>query len=183
MVALTVVSVFMLSQVYDSYANWWEGTSNSISLNGPDPMRVAINTTFTDPGASCISNGQQSTIYSDDSVDTSSVGSHTISYTCAAGPSATRTVEVYQPNRAPTMSLIYTYAALDEGPSDPSYLGPTCTDPEDGNIGDDGISITESFSRQGTSLVYDYTFTCTDSGGLTDTASGRIAIQIFGGGE
>ena len=181
LVALVVASVVMLSQVYDAHAQWWSGTNSSISLNGPDPMRVAVNATFTDPGASCISNGQQSTVYSDDSVDTSSVSSHSISYKCSDGPTATRTVEVYQPNRAPTMSLLTTYLTQDGSSPDPDDLGPTCTDPEDDPQHDTKISVTRSLSRSadGSSLVYDYTFTCTDSGGLTDTAHGRIVVLLF----
>ena len=72
-----------------------------LSLNGANPIGVHINTTFTDPGATAFETcGNPVTLSTNGTVDTTSVGTYTLTYTAIstadnATNTATRTVNVW----------------------------------------------------------------------------------------
>ena len=72
-----------------------------VSLNGANPIGVHINTTFTDPGATAFETcGNPVTLSTNGTVDTTSVGTYTLTYTAISTAdnttnTATRTVNVW----------------------------------------------------------------------------------------
>ncbi len=91
-----------------------------LSLLGEDPMTVAYEGVFTDPGATAVDNADGTwTVYSADEVDTSVAGDYVLNYDAAdldgnAAVTVTRTVTVLEP---PELSTLYLYTGH------PSVLG------------------------------------------------------------
>ena len=107
----------------------------------------------------------------------------TIEYTLtcvdSANQAATATgtvTEVFEIDKPPIISLARTEVTLHHEFADPIYLGASCTDAIDGDI---DVSVTESnvsrtISGYTATVVVEYTFTCTDSGMNTVTATGTV---------
>lgn len=145
--------------------NWaWEGKS------------------WSDPGATCSYGTTSWTVHADTGLDTSTVGSQTLTYTCTLDGStrtADRTVDVYA-DEPPSISLTHTSYTVHNQEANSSYLGATCTDAVDGNlpvsVSQNEISRSESDTESSTTI--EYTFACVDHSKQLSTATGTVT-QIF----
>lgn len=162
-----------------SHAEWWSGavTHNNptITLNGDNPIRVVQGDTFTDPGATCAEDGDTTTVYAPETVDTDETGTNVLNYTCEGNDNsavAIRQVIVY--NTPPVITLDHTELTIDYVPGSAysTLLNPDCTDRQD-----DNPSLTVEASREITgnnTATTTYDFTCTDDGDTTDPDNGAL---------
>ena len=151
-----------------------------ITLSGSSMMQIYRGTTYIDAGASWIDNYDTScTISSSGSVDSSTLGTYTITYTSTDSSGntriETRSVQVISGD-TPILSLVgmtpYTHEVLT------AYTdsGATASDSEDGNITG---NITSSGSVNANILgSYMITYSVTDSHGNTATPVTRIVNVV-----
>ncbi|MDA7960246.1 MAG: DUF5011 domain-containing protein [Nitrosopumilus sp.] len=115
-------------------------------------------------------------------IDTSAPGTYEITYTChdakQAGDPATQAVTVMtSPNTPPAIVLDYMNNSNVEVGTDPTA---TCRDAEDGDspasrTGGDGFDVDDAtFGFDLRAKPYTFTYTCTDTGGLTNSTTGMI---------
>ena len=151
-------------------------TAPVITLLGDNPMTIEVGTTFTDPGATASDAGDgdlTSSIVVSGSVDTSTIGTYTLTYDVSdtsgnAADSVTRTVNVVD-TTAPVITLLGDNLMTIE-------VGTTFTDPgavaTDNYDGDLTSSIVVSGSVD-TSTIGTYTLTYNVS-----DASGNAAVPV-----
>ncbi|EGW53319.1 beta strand repeat-containing protein [Candidatus Endoriftia persephonae] len=153
-----------------------------ITLSGDNPLSVRAGDTFSDPGASAIDNvdGDLSgSISVSGTVDTSTVGSYTLTYTVtdAAGNSATqtRTVNVTE-TTAPVITITGDNPlALEAGTTAYSDPGASANDNVDGDI-TGNITTSGSVDRT-TAGTYTITYTVNDAAGNTATSTRTVNIS------
>lgn len=163
----------------------WPGTAavptTSISLNGDNPITHVQGTTFTDPGATCVTDGESTTASASGSVNEDVTGSYIITYSCADGePSTTRLVAVYNTPPVLTVGESSRTILVDELPPEPprpSNFGATCTDTQDGNL-TEYISVVIDRTWEPDRVIYDYFFTCTDTKDLTDSEVVTLTFDL-----
>ncbi|WP_167859566.1 immunoglobulin-like domain-containing protein [Paenibacillus cymbidii] len=153
-----------------------DNTKPVITLNGANPLVVALGGTFTDPGATATDNldGTVAVTVSG-SVNTAAAGSYTLTYsaTDSAGnsASATRTVQVVDQD-APVITLNGAnplVVALGGTFTDP---GATATDNLDG-----AVAVTVSGSVNTAAVgSYTLTYSATDSAGNSSSATRTVQV-------
>ena len=160
----------------------------AITLVGSPTIELTIGNTFTDPGATATDNidgDLTSSIITSGTVDTSSTGSYTISYSIsdATGNSAsvTRTVVVNKDTTAPMITLtgsstVYLGSGITF--TDP---GATATDNIDGDLTSSIItSGTIDYSKTGTySITYSVSDIIGNSASVTRTVVVGVALSIY----
>jgi len=160
----------------------------AITLTGSSTIELTIGNTFTDPGATATDNidgDLTSSIITSGTVDTSSTGSYTISYSIsdATGNSAsvTRTVVVNKDTTAPMITLtgsstVYLGSGITF--TDP---GATATDNIDGDLTSSIItSGTIDYSKTGTySITYSVSDIVGNSASVTRTVVVGVALSIY----
>ena len=160
----------------------------AITLTGSSTIELTIGNTFTDPGATATDNidgDLTSSIITSGTVDTSSTGSYTISYSIsdATGNSAsvTRTVVVNKDTTAPMITLtgsstVYLGSGITF--TDP---GATATDNIDGDLTSSIItSGTVDYSKTGTySITYSVSDIVGNSASVTRTVVVGVALSIY----
>ncbi len=160
----------------------------AITLTGSSTIELTIGNTFTDPGATATDNidgDLTSSIITSGTVDTSSTGSYTISYSIsdATGNSAsvTRTVVVNKDTTAPMITLtgsstVYLGSGITF--TDP---GATATDNIDGDLTSSIItSGTVDNSKTGTySITYSVSDIVGNSASVTRTVVVGVALSIY----
>ncbi|MBI5145852.1 MAG: DUF5011 domain-containing protein, partial [Thaumarchaeota archaeon] len=154
----------------------------TITLNGTNPQIINKNSPYTELGATASDpeDGDitASIIIDSSSVNTSVVGSYSVTYTVTDSSgnmdTETRTVNVVAGN--PPV-IILTGANPQTVAKNAAYteLGATASDPEDGDIS--GAIVIDS-SAVNTSIVgaYSVTYTVTDSSGNTDTETRTVNV-------
>jgi len=154
-------------------------TAPVITLNGSNQMDVIQGDTFTDPGATATDDTDGSiTVSATGSVDTSTVGTYTITYTArdSAGNTATktRTVNVVAaPDIAAPVITLNGSNQMDVIQGDTfTDPGATATDNTDGSI---TVSATGSVDTS-TVGTYTITYTATDSAGNSATEIRTVNI-------
>ncbi len=176
---LTVAMVAVLITACGSGA---DTTAPVITLNGASTMRVAQGATFTDPGATAVDDVDGNvTVSVSGSVDTSTVGTYTLTYsaTDAAGNTATKTrkvtVTAVADTTAPTVSLtgdtIMSLVQF-ETFTDP---GATATDDVDENI---TVTVSGNVDTD-TPGTYTLTYTATDSAGNSASVTRTVTVTAF----
>ncbi len=142
-----------------------------LKLIGDYTPTVTVGNAWTDPGASCVTlhDGNALRVSTSGSVDTGTVGSYDIKYSCSHNgihTSQTRTVTVQQAadDQPPAISLVYIRTVVAAGVTDPDYSSDAiCRDNEDGDISHT-ITTTVSFGSNDTATI---TYSCTDSANHT----------------
>ena len=151
-----------------------------ITLSGSSMMQIYRGTTYIDAGASCIDNYDTScTISSSGSVDSSTLGTYTITYTSTDSSGntriETRSVQVISGD-TPILSLVGMTPYNHEVLNPYTDSGATASDSEDGNITG---NITSSGSVNANILgSYMITYSVTDSHGNTATPVTRIVNVV-----
>ena len=153
-----------------------------LAMIGDSTPTVVLGSAWTDPGASCVTllDGTALSYTTSGSVDTSTTGTYHITYKCVhAGGSMThvRTVTVIQPSHDedPKVTIIYQRGAVKSGDPDADYSGDAkCRDREDGDISHAITTHTTYYDNGGPRATI--TYSCTDSGGNTATASMGAAV-------
>lgn len=147
-----------------------------INLNGDSTVTVSYDGEYEELGATATDNvdGDIDVTVSG-SVDTSSIGSYTITYTASdeAGNEATltRTVNVVD-STAPVITLIGSSTVVQAYGADYSELGATATDDVD-----ETVSVTTSGSVNTSSIgSYTITYTATDSAGNSTSISRIVTV-------
>lgn len=149
-------------------------TAPVITVSGNNPATVVLGATYTDAGASCTDNLDAScSVTPSGSVNTSTVGTYTITYTAtdAAGntATATRTVEVVAGD-APVITLLGASSVTIEVGSSYTDAGATALDTEDGDL-TASIVVGGDSVDPATVGTYTITYDVTDS-------SGNAAAQV-----
>ena len=146
-----------------------------VTLSGASSITVELGGTFTDPGASAtdLKDGALSVTVSG-SVDTSSVGSYTLTYTAtdAAGnsASATRTVNVVD-TTAPVLTVTGGSPTATELGGTYSDAGATASDASG------SVTVTSSGTVDTSALgAYTISYSATDASGNTGTASRVVNV-------
>ncbi len=163
-----------------------------ITLNGSASMTVVLDSTFTDPGATATDaedGNLTSSIVETGSVNTAFLGTFTLTYsvTDSGGLSASvvRTVTVVKGssgggNTAPTIALLGANPLIVTIHTTFIDPGATASDAEDGNL---TSAIVETGTVDTNTLgTYLLTYTVTDSGGLSATATRVVIVNPQGGG-
>jgi len=152
-----------------------------ITITGDNPLQVAINTTFIDPGATAIDNVDGSvSVTSSGSVDTSTIGSYDITYTSSdsSGNTSTiiRVVNVISPEDTVGPIITITGANPLQVAINTTFIDPgaTAIDNVDGSV----PVISSGSVDTSTIGSYDITYTSSDNSGNTSTAI-RIVNVIF----
>ena len=185
-IAAIAVAVFAVSAYaqLDSFDDTGEtlvaGVALSVNSNSDLTNWAWEDGSWTDPGATCTYDSSKWIVYANPPLDTSTVGSQTITYTCTASDTdysthGSRTVLIYA-DEPPVITLTRTSHTLHEQEPSSSYLGASCTDAVDGSL---SLTVTEKVASSDASdtqrtTTMEYTFSCTDSAGQTATASGTV---------
>ena len=185
--ALAVFAVSAYAQL-DSFDDTGEtlvaGVALSINSNSDLTNWAWHGGSWTDPGATCTYGGSSWVVYANSPLDTSTVGSQTITYTCTADGAnyptqGTRTVLIYA-DEPPVITLTRESHTVHEQEVSSSYLGASCADAVDGSLSltvtDTVLPNIESDTHRIATTVY--TFSCTDSAEQTATATGNVT-SIF----
>ncbi len=154
----------------------------TIILNGTNPQTINRNSPYVELGATATDpedgNLTASIIIDSSTVDTSVVGSYSVTYTVTdlAGNTVTetRTVRVTAGN-PPVITLIGSSPQIINRNSPYVELGATADDPEDGNISG-SIIIDSSAVNTLTVGTYSVTYTITDSSGNTDVKTRTVNV-------
>ncbi len=155
-----------------------EDAPPKITLNGPAELTVPLNSTYADPGATCIdlTDGPSLAAITADAVDATSAGSYRTTYTCTDSHghavNTTRTVTVAAYIIPPSITLI--------GPS-PGTVGQLLTYDDPGALCTDDIDPVRTVyagSYPDTNIPGNYTltYTCTDSGGSVAMPAHRTLV-------
>lgn len=157
-------------------------TAPVITLNGSATMSVAQGATFTDPGATAVDDVDGNvTVSVSGSVDTSTVGTYTLTYSATdkAGNTATKTRTVTVTAVADTTNPVVTltgdsniYVVQFETFTDP---GATATDDVDGNV---SVTVSGTVDTD-TPGTYTLTYTATDSAGNSASTTRTVTVTVF----
>lgn len=148
----------------------------TITLNGANPLTVQCGASFTDPGATASDQCDSSVpVSASGSVNTSSPGSYTITYTATDDSgntaTATRTVEVVD-TTAPVVTLNGSTTVTVECRGSFSDPGATANDSCDG-----ALSVTTTGSvNTNVPGVYTLTYSASDTAGNTGTATRTVNV-------
>ena len=173
---MLVIQVVMLQIPVTRTVNVVDTTAPVITLLGDNPMTIEVGTTFTDPGATASDAGDgdlTSSIVVSGSVDTSTIGTYTLTYDVSdtsgnAADSVTRTVNVVD-TTAPVITLLGDNLMTIEVGTTFTDPGAVATDNYDGDL-TSSIAIVNNVD---TSTVGTYTVTYN----VSDT-SGNAAVPV-----
>ena len=147
-----------------------------ITLMGPQNTNIAPGESWSDPGATCAtktSNTPLTVTTSGDTVDIGSNGTYKTTYSCEHNgqtDSITRTVKVFTSNEPPTIGITTVRTQIGPGDAATDFGSDAiCRDQEEGSL-----VVTSTVSIRGQSATI--TYTCTDSGGRTATATQEVAV-------
>jgi hypothetical protein len=154
-----------------------------ITVLGANPLNLALNSIFTDPGATAVDalgSDISSNIVASGTVDTSVASTYTVNYDVVdsdglAATTTTRTVNVVI-NTPPTITLTGGSSVSVEQGSAPTYTDPgyAASDVEDGDLtGSVSVSGTVDMNTIG---HYTLTYSVTDSGSLTATTTRDVEV-------
>ena len=152
-----------------------------ITLRGANPSAAEVGSTYTDAGAACIDETDDSLTVTAGTtrVDTATAGTYKVTYTCTDGSNnqatAARTILVRPPttDTPPDLFLRVERAYVGSSGPYPDYSSDAiCTDTEDGDISN---LVTFSVSSHGADTGT-ITYSCTDSDGNTDTATRQVHL-------
>ena len=151
-------------------------TPPAITVSGANPATVLAGRTYTDLGATCRDNIDGTLrVTTTGTVDTSTPGTYTITYTCTDAANntatATRTVNV-RDTTAPTITVSGANPATVDVGRTYDDAGATCTDNKDGTLRVTATGTVDT-STHGT---YTITYTCTDTDGNTATATRTVNV-------
>ncbi len=155
-------------------------TAPILTLNGEATVDLVVGETYFEQGATCIDNidGNCTVVIAGDTVDTTTIGTYTITYNAQdlAGNSATqitRTVNVV-PGNSPVITLVGDNPMTVSVGGTYTEPGATATDTEDGDLTSE-IQITGTVNTAviGTYII---TYTVTDSSGNTTTLTRTVNI-------
>jgi hypothetical protein len=146
-----------------------------ITINGSNPDSVELGSTYSDPGATAFDEYHGSTpVTSSGTVDTSAVGSYTITYTATDKDgntaTATRTVNVVD-TTAPEVTVTGDNPATTELGADYEDAGATATDAS-GTV----EVVTTGTVDKDTVGEYTLTYTATDASGNAGTATRTVNV-------
>ena len=146
-----------------------------ITINGSNPDSVELGTTYSDPGATAFDEFHGTTpVTSSGTVDTSTVGSYTITYTATDKDgntaTATRTVNVVD-TTAPEVTVTGDNPATTELGADYEDAGATATDAS-GTV----EVVTTGTVDKDTVGEYTLTYTATDASGNAGTATRTVNV-------
>ena len=173
---MLVIQVVMLQIPVTRTVNVVDTTAPVITLLGDNPMTIEVGTTFTDPGATASDAGDgdlTSSIVVSGSVDTSTIGTYTLTYDVSdtsgnAADSVTRTVNVVD-TTVPVITLLGDTTVTIEVGATYTDSGATAADNYDGDL-TSSIAIVNNVD---TSTVGTYTVTYN----VSDT-SGNAAVPV-----
>ncbi len=159
-------------------------TDPTITVTGDNPLSVVEGTMYMEPGvtaADAEDGDLTASIVTTGSVDTSTVGTYTLTYTVTDSggltASATRTVNVVAAspaNTAPTITVLGDNPAeVTEGDAY-TDAGASASDAEDGDLS--ASVVTTGSVDTSTVGTYTLTYTVTDSGGLTATTTRSVTV-------
>ena len=151
-------------------------TAPVITITGDNPVTIELGSTYTDEGATATDLSGDITVTSTSTVDTSVVGSYTVTYTAAdasgnEATTVTRTVNVVD-TTAPVITITGDNPVTIELGSTYTDAGATATDNYDTEIS----VTTTGFVDSDTIGVYTLTYTATDSSGNTTTATRTVNV-------
>ena len=173
---MLVIQVVMLQIPVTRTVNVVDTTAPVITLLGDNPMTIEVGTTFTDPGATASDAGDgdlTSSIVVSGSVDTSTIGTYTLTYDVSdtsgnPADSVTRTVNVVD-TTVPVITLLGDTTVTIEVGATYTDSGATAADNYDGDL-TSSIAIVNNVD---TSTVGTYTVTYN----VSDT-SGNAAVPV-----
>ncbi len=160
-----------------------------ITLNGNNPLNVAIGGTFTDPGATAVDGYgidiSSSIITAGDTVDENTAGTYVITYNVSdeagnAATEVTRTVIVADDFVAPVITLIGSATMNVEIGGTFTDPGATATDDVDGDI-TDSIVVAGDIVDVNTAATYIITYDVNDAAGNAATQVTRTVIVAVAG--
>ena len=162
-----------------------DGTSPTLTLLGADNIRVRVGGTYNDEGATCqdaVEGNLTSRIDTVSTVDLTTAGTYTVTYTCAddAGnppSSLVRNVTVVDDNTPPTIILNGNNNTQITQDGTYTEQGATCTDDFDGVIPDVIITGTVDTAVSGEHII---TYTCTDASGNGPVTITRTVTVLDG---
>ena len=156
-----------------------DNTPPELTLTGSSSVTIEANVTYTDAGADCL-DGVDGTITPTktfDNVDTSQVGSYTVTYSCVDAATNTVTVSrtvIVEDTTPPELTLTGSSSVTIEAGDSYSDDGAECTDTVDGTI-----TPTKTFDNVDTSQVgsYTVTYSCVDAATNTVTVSRTVIVE------
>ena len=156
-----------------------DNTPPELTLTGSSSVTIEANVTYTDAGADCL-DGVDGTITPTktfDNVDTSQVGSYTVTYSCVDVATNTVTVSrtvIVEDTTPPELTLTGSSSVTIEAGDSYSDDGAECTDTVDGTI-----TPTKTFDNVDTSQVgsYTVTYSCVDAATNTVTVSRTVIVE------
>ena len=155
-------------------------TTPVMNLIGSNAINVNIDGTYTELGVTITDNGNDvssNVIITNGTVDTSSVGTHTILYDYTdiggnAAPQLSRTVTIVD-NIAPVITLTGSSTVTHDAGTTYTDAGASATDNVDGSITLGAPTSTVNTSQIGT---YTVTYTATDTAGNSSTATRIVNV-------
>ena len=152
-------------------------TDPVITINGSSELTITAGTAYTDQGATCTDETDTApTVTTSGTVDTSSPGTYTVTYTCtdSSGNSSTATREVTVVDTTdPVITINGSSELTITAGTAYTEQGATCTDETDGSL-QVTTSGTVDTSSPGT---YAVTYACTDSSGNNATADRIVFVR------
>ncbi len=172
-VLIGLVGVAAVSALTDDGYN--DNVPPVITINGDNPATVELGTTYSDAGASAFDEFHGNTpVTSSDNVDTSTVGSYTVTYTATDldgnTATATRTVNVVD-TTAPAITVTGDNPATVELGTTYTDAGATATDAS-GTV----TVVTSGTVDSDTVGSYTITYTSTDASGNEGTATRTVNV-------
>ena len=150
-----------------------------ITLRGNASVTIEVNNPYTDDGAECTDtvDGTITPTKTFDDVDTSQVGTYTVTYSCADVATNTVTVSrtvIVEDTTPPELTLTGSSSVTIEVDDPYSDAGAECTDTVDGTI-----TPTKTFDDVDTSQVgsYTVTYSCADAATNTVTVSRTVNVE------
>ena len=154
-------------------------TPPELTLTGNSSVTIEVGDPYSDDGAECTDtvDGTITPTKTFDDVDTSQVGSYTVTYSCADAATNTVTVSrtvIVEDTTPPELTLTGSSSVTIEGGDPYSDDGAECTDTVDGTI-----TPTKTFDDVDTSQVgsYTVTYSCTDAATNTVTVSRTVIVE------
>jgi hypothetical protein len=160
-------------------------TAPVITLNGSDPMNVALFNPYTEPGATAIDNIDGnisgSIVIGGDTVDIFTVGTYTVTYNVSdssgnPATQVTRTVNVVAPDTtAPVITLLGDNPQTIEFGNEYIEAGATSTDDVDGDL-TANIIVDSSELSTSTLGTYEVVYSVSDSAGNTASTTRTVNV-------
>ena len=154
-------------------------TPPELSLRGSSSVTIEVDDLYSDDGATCRDtvDGTITPTKTFDNVDTSQVGSYTVTYSCADTATNTVTVSrtvIVKDTTPPELTLTGSSSVAIEVGDSYSDDGATCRDTVDGTI-----TPTKTFDNVDTSQVgsYTVTYSCADAATNTVTVSRTVIVE------